>query len=515
MASTLAGLAGSPGIADGTNSAARFNASASLTLDSAGNIYVTDSGNYTIRKLSPAGSNWVASTIAGTATLQGSTDGTNHAALFGGYYGGPKGIAMGAGTNLFVVDYANNTVRKVAPAGGTNWVTTTIAGIPPYYTSGTNNGAGGLARFYGPAGLAFDRATNLYLADGFNNTIRKLKRVGSDWIVSTIAGQPGVVGSADGTNSGAQFNTPYGIAVDGATNIYVADDLNGSVRKLRPVGTNWVSSTLAGGVSDTNIAAQFGALAAIAVDSHTNLYVTDYYKYTVSKIRQVGTNWVTSTIAGTAGVSGSADGTNKAALFGQPGGLVVDALTNIYVVDSSNSTIRKITAFGTNWVTTTIAGQAGVLGNADGTNTDATFSNPSDITRDSQGNLFVSGVSGIRRLTPVGTDWVTSTISDSYSPQAPVSDGIAVDGAGNIFVTDFYANIVSEGVPMAVTRSPPVILSFVLVNGLAYEAQYASDLSTPTWTLLASPFPASGPTMSACDPIGPNRQRFYRVVLLP
>src|SRR5258708_36371030 len=103
---------------------------------------------------------------------------------------------------------------------------------------------------------------------------------------------------------------------------------------------------------------------------------------------------------------------------------------------------------------------------SDGTNTDATFYNPSDITMDSHGNLFVSSETGIRKLTPVGANWVTSTVTDSYAPQTPVADGIAVDGAGDIFVTDFSANTVSEGVPMAVTRSAPVILSFSLARAL-------------------------------------------------
>ena len=171
---------------------------------------------------------------------------------------------------------------------------------------------------------------------------------------TTIAGLAGHAGSADGTNSAARFNGPCELAVDGAGNLYVADASNHAIRKVTPVGTTWVVTTLAGkagspGSADgTNSAARFGfnntvgfGLGGLAVDGAGNIYVADLGNNAIRKVTPVGTNWVVTTLAGQAGVAGSADGTGSTALFDQPQGVAVDSAGNLYVTEYNNCTIRK------------------------------------------------------------------------------------------------------------------------------------------------------------------------------
>lgn len=212
--------------------------------------------------------------------------------------------------------------------------------------SGSANGVGSVAQFNLPYGVAADTNGNVYVADTLNHTIRQITPAG---VVSTIAGFALTSGSADGTNSAARFNTPQGVTVDSAGNVYVADSWNDTIRKLTLTGTNWAVSTIAGsagniGSSDgTNGAARFNEPAGIAVDSATNLYVADTYNDTIRKLTPVGTNWVISTIAGLTANAGSADGTNSTARFNNPMGVAVDSAGNVYVADTYNDTIRKLT----------------------------------------------------------------------------------------------------------------------------------------------------------------------------
>jgi len=330
-------------------------------------------------------------TIAGWANkkpvLGATGDGTNNGArFFSPYY-----LALDPGQNLYVTD--GEAIRKVSPIG-TNWVVTTLAGQGVNHGSvdGTNSGA----LFDFPQGIAVDQASNLYIADTYNDTIRQLMPVGTNWVSSTIAGMAGAAGNSNGASSGARFNNPYGIAVDLAGNLYVADTLNDTIREMSPAGTNWLVSTIAGvagtpGSADgTNTAATFYAPVALAVDTNGNLYVADFMNDTIRKMTRAGTNWVVTTLAGSAGISGSADGTNTSAHFSQPSGIAVDAVDNLFVSDSGNNTIRRLKAVGTNWVVSTVAGLAGTMGSTDGAGTNALFNVPAGIAVDPLGNLFVS-----------------------------------------------------------------------------------------------------------------------------
>jgi sugar lactone lactonase YvrE len=307
---TLAGLAGSPGTTDGTGGAARFNHPSDLVADSAGNIFVTDTANQTIRKITPTGA---VSTLAGLAGSLGSTDGTGSAARFHS----PTGITIDVAGNLYVADTDNNSIRKVTAAG----VVTTLA-----------------TGFSHPSDVAADGSGNLFVADAGSNTIRKV--VVSTGAVSVVAGQIGSAGSTDATGASARFASPEGVAVDSSGNLYVADTNNQTIRKISPAGVVTTLAGLAGrsGSSDgAGTAARFQSPSDLVVDAAGNILVADMSNQTIRKITPAG---LTGTVAGQAGVSGSSDGTGNAARFLNPAGLAVDSTGNVYVADTDNQTIR-------------------------------------------------------------------------------------------------------------------------------------------------------------------------------
>ncbi|MGD1085205.1 MAG: NHL repeat-containing protein [Verrucomicrobiota bacterium] len=349
--STIAGDPADPGYADGANSSALFIEPSGVAVDSLGNLYVADQYNCVVRKVTRAGANWVVSTIAGRPDTYNAkppiVNGTNSQALFG--YGSPTGVAVDAAGNVYAADQWNNAIRKISPlAGTTNWVVSTIAGNG---VSGSADGTNAAARFYYPTGVAVDARGDLYVADQYNNTIRKITPVAAagttNWVVSTIAGFAGVQGSADGTNANASFYDPSGVAVDTNGNVYVADQYNNIIRRITPSGTNWVVRTIAGAGPDnpgskdgTNNSAQFYTPTGVAVDTSGNVYVADEENDTIRKIAPVGTNWVVSTLGGQALNSGTNDGVGTNALFFFPFGLAVDSAGDVYVADSGNDTIR-------------------------------------------------------------------------------------------------------------------------------------------------------------------------------
>jgi sugar lactone lactonase YvrE len=213
---TFAGKAGSSGSTDETGTAARFNSPSAITSDGT-NLYVADSGNHTIRKI--VIDKGEVTVFCGSANgVSGSLDGTGTAALFN--Y--PSGITSD-GTNLYVADSGNHTIRKIVIATGE---VTTLAGTSGI--SGSTEGTGSAALFNNPLGIATDR-TNLYVADSGNHTIRKI--VIDKGKVTTLAGTAGSTGSADGTGKAARFNNPVGIATVDAV-LYVGDTGNNTIRKL-------------------------------------------------------------------------------------------------------------------------------------------------------------------------------------------------------------------------------------------------------------------------------------------
>lgn len=327
------------GSSDGTGSNVRFNQPTGITVDAGGNLFVSDTGNNTIRKITSAGA---ATTIAGSVGSTGSSDGTAQNARFNQ----PGGIAVDGAGNLYVADTQNHTIRKVSSSG----VVSTLAGSAGQ--SGQNDGTADNARFNQPWGLVLDPAGNLYVADTGNDTVRKVSPSG---VVTTLAGSAGIVGSQDGNGSNAQFNLPQGIAIDSAANLYIADTGNNTIRKLTTAG-------------------------------------------------------VVTTLAGSAGSGGSSNGSGQRASFMQPNGMVVDSSGNIRIADSGNQLIRSLSASG---VTSTLAGSAGNVGTSDGSGSNARFNLPKGIASDAANNLYVAdtGNNLLRKVTPGGQ--VTTLFSGS------------------------------------------------------------------------------------------------------
>jgi streptogramin lyase len=309
------------------------------------------------------------------------------------------------------------------------------------------NGTGTAARFNHPFGMAFDPAGNLYIADQGNSVIREMT---PGLIVSTFAGTPDVPGSANGADTLASFYKPFSVAVDGSNNVYVADAGNNVIRKITPDGT---VSTFAGtgiaGSADGTDTATFNSPMGVAVDQSGNVYVADYGNDIIRKITPAG---AVSTIAGKVGVSGAADGADTAARFNLPEGIAVDASGNVYVADNSNNEIRKITSSG---VVSTLAGK-GSAGKANGNGTSASFNSPFGLAVDASGNIYVadSGNNLIRKITPGGavTTFAGSGskgAGDATGTQATFNTpaGIAIDASGNVYVSDENNNIIRKITP--------------------------------------------------------------------
>ena len=314
---TFAGQPGIKGYSDGPALQALFRLPNNVAVDQAGNVYVADTPNNVIRKITPAG---VVSTVAGLFHNHGNADGTGTNARFWA----PFGITLDPVGNIYVADTGNNTIRKIAPDG----IVTTIAGLAGQ--AGTNDGVGSLARFRNPWGIAADNTGNVYVADMSNNTIRKIT---PDGRVHTFAGQAGMAGNSDGFGEGARFNNPFGVAVDSVGNVYVSDTANNAIRKIT-VGR--VVTTLAGlpgypGNTDgSGPDARFWGPQGLTVDSAGNIYVADTGNNLIRKITPMGLVTTLSLPA------------DKTLALNGPGGVTIDANGNVFVADTNNHCVRKI-----------------------------------------------------------------------------------------------------------------------------------------------------------------------------
>ena len=317
--STLAGDA-SPGLVDGIGALAKFNHPCGMAVDAEGNLFVADHANHSIRKVTPRG---VVSTYAGTGH-PGATNGYRLKASFNS----PYGLALDGEGNLYVGDVANHMVRKIAADG----MVTTVAGK----YKGFSDRKGSQAKFNHPYGVAVDAENNVYVADSYNNRIRK---IAPDGWVTTLAGS-GNDGYVDGTGTSAEFYVPIGIVVDAIGNIYVGDEGNSSIRKITAGGN---VTTLAGNgkfsfADGVGREAAFNAPGGIAIDETGHLYVADYLN---NCIRQVTPSGGVSKIAGNLH-KGFADGPASEAQFYYPFGIAVDRSGIVYVGDQFNNRIRRI-----------------------------------------------------------------------------------------------------------------------------------------------------------------------------
>ena len=441
VSSAFVGTVGSPGSANGTGTAALFKRPQAAVVDGGGNVFIADTDNSTIRKATSAG---VVTLFAGTAGSQGGTNGTGTVARFSK----PTGIGRDASNNLYVTDVAGQTVRRITSAA----VVTTFAGSNG--VSGSTNGSTGTsARFSSPSGVVVDSSGNIFIGDGANGTVRRITSAGA---VTTFVGTAGSQGSTDGTGAGAMFYRPAGIARDANNNLYVADPVANTIRKIT---TGGVVTTLAGysavvGANDnTGSLAGFRGPSGVVADSSGNLFIADTGNHTIRKVTPAG---VVTTFAGLAGTAGSTNATGTSARFNSPNGLAIDSSNNIYVADTGNHTIRKVTSGG---VVTTVAGLAGISGSTNATGTSARFNSPAALAVTSAGILYVADTGNytIRKIVlstgavttlagAAGTSGTTDSATGT-SARFGLIYGLGVASNGNIFVSDFSGSTIRKIVP--------------------------------------------------------------------
>jgi sugar lactone lactonase YvrE len=319
--STLAG-SGIAGNAEGKGAEAAFNGPLGVATDAAGNIYVADTANNKIRKVSLDGSS---GTFAGTGAA-GSADGSGLLATFNA----PRGLAFDADGNLYVADTGSNKLRKITPAG----VVSTLAGTGAV---GSADGTADVATFSAPCGLAIGADGTLYVCDRDNNKIRAVNS--STGTVTTFTGT-GTSGSTDGAKTLATFNYPEGIAISQDSILFIADTGNNKIRRVNQLGgvATYAGSGTAGFLDASDISAKFDTPRGIACDSLGNLIVADAGN---NRLRLISTEGAVSTLAGT-GAEGFVDGGFGEAAFHGPAALAIGPSGALYVADSLNHAIRKV-----------------------------------------------------------------------------------------------------------------------------------------------------------------------------
>jgi sugar lactone lactonase YvrE len=434
-----------------------------MAVDSEGNLFFVDEGNYRIRKITTAG---IISTIAGNGISGNSGDGgpATEAQIY------PYAIAVDRLGNLFIAEKYNHRIRKVDVAG----VISTVAGIG---TSGFS-GDGGLAtaaKLNYPSGVAIDYAGNIIISDTYNNRIRKI----AAGIISTIAGN-GISGFSgdEGPATEAMLNNPEDLTVDSADNIYIADVLNSRIRKvtfniMSTVGGNGQSGFSNDGGSSTQAA--LGYPIDMSIDSAGDLYIVDYDN---DRIRRISNN-IINTVAGNGSSGFSGDGgAATEALLNQAWGIAVDFAGNVYIADTGNCRIRKVANDG---VITTIAGNGNCGFSGDGgPATTAMLNAPRGVAVDSAGNVIVSDTSNnrIRKITA----GVINTIAGDGTANFGGDEGQAteaklnyprravIDRADNIYVADSGNNRIRK-------ITPAGIISTIAGNGeYGWDTDYQTEV---------------------------------------
>jgi hypothetical protein len=409
---TVAGSApGGYGGDTGQGPAAQLNFPTGVTIDAAGALYISDWLNNRIRKIAPPTAALQITTLAGNGTAGYDGDGGPAPAAKLDH---PTGIAVDAAGNVYVADYYNHTVRKVAPTTG---LITTVAGIglPGFAGEG---GPATSARLYYPSGLAVDTAGNLYIADSINYRVRKV--AAATGVITTVAGN-GTYGSGgdDGVATAAQLNQPYTVALDAAGNIYIADRGANKIRKVT-LATGYIStiagSGTAGYLGDGTPAttAQLNQPTGVAVDSSGNVLIADLGNHRIRKV--ASSNGVITTIAGNGspGSLGEGGPATSARLY-SPAGVAVDAAGNVYIADMNNARIRKVTV--ATGMLNTVAGSGNAMFGGDGGSGPAgQLYNPIGVAVDAAGNLYIGDSFNhrVRRLAPpLGTPGVLTATAFS------------------------------------------------------------------------------------------------------
>ena len=455
-----------------------------IAVDGAGNLYIADSANNAIRKITTDGN---INTIAGLGPAAAGYSG-DAAAATAANLDGPLDVAVDSNNNVYIADTNNANVRKITSDGNINTVAGSTAIVSNVVTVkfgyAGDGGAAIDAELAGPAGVAVDSSGNIYIATYADNRIRKV--TSSSGNISTFAGNSGYGFAGDGgPATSAQLSAPRGICLDSAGNLYLADRWNNRIRKI--AGGN--ISTIAGnglanfgGDNGPATSAQLSAPDGVAVDNAGNVYISDFLN---NRVRMVTPAGIISTYAGNglSGFSGDGGPATSAALS-QPAGLAVDAAGNLYIADSNNSAVRKVTPAGT---ISTVAGTGGSQGYSGdgGSATSAKMMAPFGVAVDSSGNLYIADFYGwIRKVT--ASSGVISTIAGNgsvgysgdggpaTSAQFYYPVGVALDISGNVYVADSNngaVRMVSNGTISTVAGNGT--LSYAGDGALATFAQFS------------------------------------------
>ncbi len=415
---------------DGQGVAARLNGPEGVVVDAAGNVYIADTGNHRVRRVNASG---VITTVAGTGVVG---FGGDNGLATGARMNFPSALALDDSGNVFVTEREGNRVRKFAPGGSI----VTIAGIGQEGFDG-DDGLATEARISNPLGVAF-RAGKLYVADTDNHRIRRIDEGG---IITTVAGT-GLAGyNGDGTPATTvRFTSPAALFFDLDGNLLITEATGHRLRRLEPSGR---TLTLAGtgvagfaGDGDVALAAHLNLPLGVVMDSRRNIYLTDSNNH---RIRRVAAAVIT-TIAGAPPFTGDA-GSALSAQIRFPSGMALDAAGNIFISDTSNRRVRKLTIGGG---IITVAGSATEGFGGDGAAaTLASLQRPMGLALDVEGSLYIADTNN-HRVRKVTTEGLITTVAGSEffgfagdggaATQARLRNptGVAVDAAGTLYIAD-------------------------------------------------------------------------------
>ncbi|HWD93931.1 MAG TPA: hypothetical protein VG938_16495 [Verrucomicrobiae bacterium] len=446
--------------------------------------------------------NIITTVAGGGATFANNVSATNAALT------NPQGVAVDTNGNLFITDNDDDVVRKV----DTNGIIATVAGKFGMTVFGGDSGQATNATLNHPNNLAISPDGTLYIADIFNQRIR---RVSPGGIITTFAGNGAAAYSGEGTATLTSLNYPACVALDAAGNLFIADLINNRVREV----SGGTMSTVAG-KSNPGFAGD-GGLAAnaslanpqgIGFDPLGNLYIADTSN---NRIRKIDTSGIITTVAGNTGTNFTGDGglaTN--ASLSMPWSVCVDNSSNVFIADFGHNRIRKIDSTGH---ISTVAGKSntGAFGGDNGPATRASLNGPACVALDSTGNLYIA-------------DWHNNRVREIHYAGLPTLtlSNVAVTNFGNYAVivtspsgsvTDsFTLNVVAPPNFSAVSFSNGVRqLTWISQSNLSYQVQYATNLANPDWLDLGGPITATNNSASATDATTTDPSRFYRVKWMP